>query len=66
MGEKQWAVFIVNPNDANDRLMLTSPLDSESQADHFRQEFERINALRDEQNVPSYRETPERIIRFED
>jgi hypothetical protein len=37
-----WAVFLVNPKDAKDRYMVTSPLDKKSDAEHFKAEFKRI------------------------
>lgn len=43
MGEKYWAVFLVNPDNDRDRYMVTSTLDKESDADHFVKEFKRIN-----------------------
>jgi hypothetical protein len=42
MDERHWGVYIVNPNDEKDRYLLTSPLDQKSDAEYFRQEFERI------------------------
>lgn len=38
-----WAVFLVNPNDAKDRYMITSPFEKKSDAEHFESEFKRIN-----------------------
>ncbi len=38
-----WAVFLVNPIDTKDRYMLTSPLNKEKDALHFKHEFERIS-----------------------
>lgn len=40
-----WAVFLVNPDDAKDRYMVTSPLDKEKDANHFRDEFSRLVSL---------------------
>ena len=42
MEGKYWGVFLVNPHDPKDRYLLTSPLDRESDADHFVDEFTRI------------------------
>jgi hypothetical protein len=62
-----WAVFLVNPNDPNDRYILTSSLESESEAEHFRQEFGRINDIRDQKSVPMYDLNPPlRAIQLED
>jgi len=37
-----WAVFLVNPNDEGDRLILTAPLDKRETAEYFQREFIRI------------------------
>jgi hypothetical protein len=37
-----WGVFLVNPNDINDRYLVTSTFAKESDAEHFTVEFNRI------------------------
>jgi hypothetical protein len=53
MGDSNWAVFLENPNDDKDRYMLTSPLDSKSEAEYFRREFERIASI--QESIPTKR-----------
>ena len=43
MAGEYWGVFIVNPNDPQDKYLLTTPL-SQSDAEYFRGEFARIAA----------------------
>jgi hypothetical protein len=43
LGDKYWAVFLVNPRDETDRYMMTSPLDKKEDAEHFQREFTRIH-----------------------
>jgi hypothetical protein len=42
LGERYWAVFLVNPKNDKDRYIMTSPLDKRQEAEHFKSEFERI------------------------
>jgi hypothetical protein len=37
-----WGVWLVNPEDEKDRYLVTSPFSKEKEADHFRDEFNRI------------------------
>ena len=41
MEGKYWGVFLVSMN-GKERFLLTSPLETEKDADHFVKEFERI------------------------
>jgi hypothetical protein len=47
MAGEYWGVFLVNPNDQQDKYLLTSPLDRQSDAEHFRDEFERLSTIVD-------------------
>jgi len=66
-----WGVFIVNPNrpdDPNERYLLTSPL-TRSEAEHFRREFERLDAMVEtlpDDNPYSPPRRRFRLIRLED
>lgn len=42
---KWWGVFLVNPTNPKDRYLLTSPLDSQQQAEHFCSEFRRLGGM---------------------
>ncbi len=69
MAGEYWGVFIVNPNNPQDRYLLTSPL-SQSDAEYFRGEFARISAetkveAQQEPDLPSIL-TNRRKIRFFD
>jgi hypothetical protein len=43
MEGKYWGVFLVSVTDPQDRYLMTSPLDRESDANHLLAEFIRIN-----------------------
>lgn len=66
MGESNWAVYLVNPNDPKDRYMLTSSLNSKSEAENFRREFERIDSEQDKHSILIEDASVERAIELED
>ncbi len=42
MDGNYWAVFLVNPNDASDRYLVSGTFEREQDADHFVNEYNRI------------------------
>jgi hypothetical protein len=42
MEGKYWGVFLVNPNDATDRYLVSGTFDKEQEAEHLVNEFNRI------------------------
>jgi hypothetical protein len=63
-----WGVFLMNPNDTNDRYLVTSTFDEEREAESVAAEFNRIaeGAVKvvETDSIPQYELNPRRKFRL--
>lgn len=54
--KKWWAVFAVNPKDANDRFLVTSSFDKKNFAEHYCMELNRIADVKTDEDIREHEE----------